>query len=72
MRGQLAGRTIAWIAVVAVMLLALSGPHIPGWLLSIAVGSALALGIAASLKQKRTERDFVRRLWRKDERPASR
>jgi hypothetical protein len=71
MRAQPVGRAIAWIAIVAVLLLALTGPHIPGWLLSIAVGGALALGTSASMKQKRMERDFVRRLWRKRERPAS-
>lgn len=71
MRAEAIGRVIAWIAIVAVLVLALTGPHIPAWLSIIAVVSALALGIPASLKQKRVERDFVRRLWRKDERPAS-
>jgi hypothetical protein len=69
MRLQLLSRTIAWVVIVAVLLLALAGPHIPGWLLSIAVVSAIALGIPASVKQKRIEREAVRRLWR--ERPRS-
>jgi hypothetical protein len=69
MRGQLLSRTIAWLAIIAVLLLALTGPHIPGWLLIIAVVSAIALGIPASMNQKRMERDAVRRLWR--ERPRS-
>jgi hypothetical protein len=50
------------------LLLSLAGPHIPGWLVSIAVGAALALGIPAGMQQRRMERDFVRRLWRKRER----
>ena len=65
-----AGRRMAWIGIVAVLLLALSGPYVPGWLSIVAVGSALALGIPAGMKQKRMERDIVRRIWRKREKQA--
>jgi hypothetical protein len=64
----LVARAIAWIAIVATLLLSLGGPHIPGWLVSIAVGGAFALGIPAGMRQERRERDFVRWLWRKRER----
>jgi Na+/proline symporter len=65
------GRTIAWVAIVAALLLALTGPHIPGWLLSIAIGGAFALGVPASVKQKRLEREAVRRLWQQRRRITS-
>jgi hypothetical protein len=71
MRAQRVSRAIAWIAIVAVLLLALTAPHIPGWIVGISVASALALGIPTAMKQKRRERDLVRRLWRKRERSAS-
>jgi uncharacterized membrane protein YccC len=58
------GRTIAWGAVVAALVLWLSGPVIPAWLLAVAVGAAFALGLPASVKQKRMERDIVRAWWR--------
>ncbi len=54
------GRTIACGAIVAALVLWLSGPFIPGWLLAVAVGAAFALGVPASVKQKRMERDFAR------------
>jgi hypothetical protein len=65
------GRAVAWVAVVAVLLLALTGPRIPGWLSIIAVVSAIALGIPASMKQKRMENEALRRLWRARPRSAS-
>jgi hypothetical protein len=71
MRVQVLARTIAWIALVAVVLLALTGPNIPAWLLIIAIVGALALGIPAGIKQKRLERDVVRRIWRERQRSAS-
>jgi uncharacterized membrane protein YccC len=58
------GRTIGWGAIVAALVLWLSGPFIPGWLLAIAVGAAFALGVPVSMKQKRLERDVVRAWWR--------
>lgn len=58
------GRTIAWVGIVAVLILWLSGPLIPGWLLTIAVAAAIFLGVIASRKQKRMERDFMRAGWR--------
>ena len=58
------GRTIAWVGIVAVLILWLSGPLIPGWLLAIAVAAAIFLGVIASRKQKRMERDFMRAGWR--------
>ena len=39
------GRTIAWGAIVAALVLWLSGPFIPGWLMVVAVGAAFALGV---------------------------
>jgi hypothetical protein len=42
----------------------LSGPFIPAWLMVVAVGAAFALGVPASMKQKRMERDIVRAWWR--------
>jgi len=71
MHAQLLGRTLAWIVIVAVLLLALTGPHVPAWLVSLSVAAALVLGTSAGLKQKRMERDFARRLWRKRERRIS-
>jgi MFS superfamily sulfate permease-like transporter len=65
---QLLIRAVAWTAVVAVLVLALTGPHIPAWLLAVAVVTAIALGIPASMKQKRIERAVVRRLWREHQR----
>ena len=53
------GRTIAWVSIVAALVLWLSGPLIPGWLLAIAVAAAIFLGVIASRKQKRMERDFM-------------
>jgi hypothetical protein len=58
------GRTIAWGATVAALVLWLSGPFIPAWLMVVGVGAAFALGVPASMKQKRLERDFVRACWR--------
>ncbi len=58
------GRTIAWGAIVAALVLWLSGPFIPVWLMVVAVGAAFALGVPTSMKQKRLERDFVRAWWR--------
>lgn len=58
------GRTVAWLAIVAVLLVWLSGPPVPGWFLAIAVAAAIVLGVIASTKQKRMERDFVRAWWR--------
>jgi hypothetical protein len=63
MRVHVFSRTLAWIAAVAILLLALTGPHVPGWLAALAVVSALALGVPAGIRQKRMERDAVRRLW---------
>jgi hypothetical protein len=71
MRVQVLARTIAWVAIVAVVLLALTGPNIPAWLLITAVVGALALGIPASVKQKRVERDAIRRIWRERQRSGS-
>jgi hypothetical protein len=61
---QLLSRAILWVAVVAALLIALTEPHIPGWLSTVAVVIAIPLGITASVRQKRMERDFVRRIWR--------
>ena len=59
-------RTITWLAVVGVLLVWLSArPVVPGWLLAIAVAAAIVLGLEASTKQKRMERDFVRAGWRR-------
>jgi heme O synthase-like polyprenyltransferase len=64
------GRIIVWVAVVAGLILALSGPHIPGWLVGVVVAIALAWGSVATVRQKRMERNFARRLWRGRQRPT--
>lgn len=68
---QMPSRAIVWGTVVAAFLLALSGPHIPGWLLGVAVVIAIPWGVTASVRQKRMERDFVRRFWRGRQPPTS-
>ena len=58
-------RTVAWVAVVGVLVLWLSGPFVPGWLVVIALVAAVPMGFVASSKQKRMERDWVRAGWRR-------
>jgi hypothetical protein len=57
-------RRIASIGLTVALVLWLGGPHIPGWLLAVAVVGSMVLGLLASLEQKRIERDFVRSRWR--------
>ncbi len=61
---QMIGKSIAWLAVVGTLVLWLSGPLVPGWLVVIAVVAAIPLGFSASAKQKRMERDWMRAGWR--------
>ncbi|MEO7273947.1 MAG: hypothetical protein ABI211_18270 [Vicinamibacterales bacterium] len=58
-------RTLAWIAIVGLLVLWLSGPFVPGWLVVTAVAAAVPMGFIASSKQKRMERDAVRAGWRR-------
>jgi heme O synthase-like polyprenyltransferase len=64
------GRGIVWVAVVVGLILALNGPHIPRWLLAVVVAIALTWGSVATVRQKRMERGFARRLWRSRQRPT--
>ncbi len=57
-------RAIVWVTIVGALVLWLSGANVPGWLWGMVVLIALTLGVAASRKQKRMERDFVRAWWR--------
>jgi len=59
------GRTITWVAVVVGLVLWLSGPLVPGWLLAIAVAAAISLAAIAGSKQRRMERDSMRAGWRR-------
>jgi Na+/H+ antiporter NhaD/arsenite permease-like protein len=59
------GRTITWVAVVVGLVLWLSGPLVPGWLLAIAVAAAISLAAIAGSKQRRMERDLMRAGWRR-------
>ena len=58
-------RTVAWLAIVGVLVLWLSGPLVPGWLIVTAVAAAVPMGVVASSRQKRRERDWVRAGWRR-------
>lgn len=58
------GRVVIWGALVTAMVLLLGAFAVPGWILVAVVIVAFPLGIAASVKQKRMERRFVRRVWK--------
>lgn len=56
-------RTRFGVGLVAVLVLLLSGPAIPRWLLMVTVGTALLMGLRAGIEQKRMERRFARSIW---------
>lgn len=58
------GRTVVWIAVFAVSLLALGGSVLPGWFLGVVVAAALVMGIFITVKRQRQERKLARSVWR--------
>jgi hypothetical protein len=57
------GRSIVWFAVLVALILGLGQSAVPGWALAIIIVIALPLGIRASVKQKRLERQLVRAWW---------
>jgi hypothetical protein len=58
------GRTVVWIAVFAVLLLALGGSIVPGWLAGVVVAAALVLSIPLSVLRYRRDRNLARAFWR--------
>jgi hypothetical protein len=62
--GLVQGRTFVWLAVFAVLVLALGGSILPGWLAVVAVVAALVLAIPLSAQRYRRERNLARAFWR--------
>ena len=55
---------LLWIAAGAVLIVAVGGSILPGWLLGVAVVAAVVLSIPLSIERYRRERNLARALWR--------
>ena len=55
---------LLWIAVCGVLILAVRGSILPGWLLGVAVVAAIVLAVPLSIERFRRERNLARTLWR--------
>jgi hypothetical protein len=55
---------LLWIAACAVLIVAVGGSILPGWLLGVAVVAAVVLAIPLSIERYRRERNLARALWR--------
>ena len=55
---------LLWIAACAVLIVAVGGSILPGWLLGVAVVAAMVFAIPLSIERYRRERNLVRALWR--------
>jgi hypothetical protein len=58
------GRTVLWVAVFGVLLLALGGTVLPGWVSAVVATAALVLVIPLSVQRYRRERNLARAFWR--------
>jgi hypothetical protein len=57
--------TVVWLVVFVVLFAVICGmTSLPGWLIAIVVITALPLGLRASMRQKRMERNLMRAGWR--------
>ena len=55
---------LLWIAACAVLIVAVGGSILPGWLLGVAVAAAIVFAIPLSIERYRRERKLARALWR--------
>jgi hypothetical protein len=55
---------LLWIAAFAVLILAVGGSILPGWLLGVVVIAAVVLAIPLSIERYRRERNLARAVWR--------
>jgi len=55
---------LLWIVAFVVLIVAVGGTALPGWLMGVAVIAALALAVPLSIERYRRERNLARSLWR--------
>ena len=57
-------RHLLWIAACAVLIVAMSGTTLPGWVFGVVLAVAIALAIPLSIERYRRERNIARAIWR--------